>query len=151
MRYYDYVNTKMGSLNSRRYSNGNCYPVIAVPRGMNFFTLQTNGKEGGWFYSPADKYLEGVKLTHMPSPWLRDYGSVLMWGDKGESVADSFWTGYDPERAILEPAYMSVLYHRNSCKIELSPTDSAAVIKLSFGERGPVSRLRFKCDFSDYK
>ena len=144
MGYYNYVNTKMGSFNSMRYSNGNCYPVCAVPRGMNFFTLQTNGAGRGWFYSPYDKFTEGIKLTHMPSPWLPDYGSVLVFADCGESDPGLFWSGYEPSLATIDPAYMAVNLHRNSCKMELTPTDASAVLRVSVGEGRQICRVCFK-------
>ena len=43
--YVAYVNPLMGTDSTFELSNGNTYPAIAVPWGMNFFTPQT-GKMG---------------------------------------------------------------------------------------------------------
>ena len=148
MRYYDFVNTKMGSFNTSRFSNGNCYPVTAVPRGMNFFTLQTKGG-GSWFYSPKEPSFEGIRLTHMPSPWLSDYGNLLIYADRG-GAANPYWSSYDIKRAVLEPAYMSLFVQRDRYGVELAPTNSGAVIRFSFRAEGGVRRLVFNCKNSSY-
>ena len=57
----EYVNAKIGSLNERRFSNGNIYPVTARPFGTANFTVQTDGSSN-WFYSP---------LSHATPPCSR--------------------------------------------------------------------------------
>lgn len=135
MSNYQYINTKMGSFNHERYSNGNCYPVCAVPHGMNFFTIQTNGANK-WFYSPMDKSFEGVRLTHMPSPWLSDYNKLLIWGGSGEYVNDSrpYWSSFDNKRNIIEPAYIHIALNRDNYEIELTPTNTAAYLRFKFNQ-----------------
>ncbi len=44
----DYVNTLMGTDSEPALSNGNTYPAIAVPWGMNFWTPQTGSMGNGW-------------------------------------------------------------------------------------------------------
>ena len=132
MSFYEYVNTKMGTANSRRYSNGNCYPVCAVPHGMNFFTLQTGGS-GGWFYSPYDSSFEGIRLTHLPSPWLSDYGQFLIWCESGEDSSMPYWSSFDRKKAVIEPSYISVGLQRGNCSIQLAPTNSSAILRFKFG------------------
>ena len=135
MSNYQYVNTKMGSFDHERYSNGNCYPVCAVPHGMNFFTLQTNGTNN-WFYSPMDKSFEGIRLTHLPSPWLSDYNKLLIWGGSGEYVNDSrpYWSSFDNKANVIEPAYMYIKLHRDNYEIELTPTDTSAYLRFKFNQ-----------------
>ena len=41
----EYVSTLVGTLSDPSYSNGNQYPALALPWGMNFWTPQT-GKNG---------------------------------------------------------------------------------------------------------
>lgn len=145
MNYYKYVNTKMGSFNHERYSNGNCYPVCAVPHGMNFFTIQTNGANN-WFYSPMDKSFEGIRLTHLPSPWLPDYNKLLIFGERGDISNDTrpYWSSFDNRKNIIEPAYIYIAPHRDNYKIELTPTNSCAIIKFTFAPEDSVNRIVFK-------
>jgi putative alpha-1,2-mannosidase len=46
----DYVNTLMGTDSEFKLSNGNTYPAIALPWGMNFWTPQTAKMGDGWVY-----------------------------------------------------------------------------------------------------
>ena len=152
MSYYGYVNTKMGSFNHERYSNGNCYPVCAVPHGMNFFTIQTNGANN-WFYSPMDKSFEGVRLTHLPSPWLPDYNKLLIWGERGDPVEDTraYWSSFDNAKNIIEPAYMYIQLHRDNYEIELTPTSRCALMRFRFLPEGTKNRIVFKSSRYTYE
>jgi putative alpha-1,2-mannosidase len=70
----EYVNPLMGTASKPSLSNGNTYPAIARPWGMNFWTPQTGKMGDGWAYTyDADK-IRGFKQTHQPSPWMNDYG-----------------------------------------------------------------------------
>lgn len=60
----DYVNTLMGTDSEFKLSNGNTYPAIALPWGMNFWTPQTSEMGNGWVYSyDADK-IRGFRPTN---------------------------------------------------------------------------------------
>src|ERR1700760_2239444 len=47
----DYVNPLMGSQSRYDLSNGNTYPAIALPWGMNFWTPETGKMGDGWQYT----------------------------------------------------------------------------------------------------
>ena len=47
----DYVNPLMGTQSLGDLSNGNTYPSIALPWGMNFWTPQTGKMGDGWQYT----------------------------------------------------------------------------------------------------
>ena len=56
----DYVNPLMGTDSTFELSNGNTYPAIATPWGMNFWTPMTSKMGDGWTY----KYDENkIKTT----------------------------------------------------------------------------------------
>jgi len=132
---YKYVNTRMGTQNDFRFSNGNVLPITAVPYGMASFTVQTErGKREAWFYSPYSKSFEGIRLTHQPSPWLGDYGELIICGQNGGFETDDTkrWSYYDNEKCVLEPAYMKAYIHRYRYTFELAPTNSGAVIDFEF-------------------
>ena len=68
------VNPLMGTDSEYQLSNGNTYPAIALPWGMNFWTPQTNVNGDGWQYQYHADKIVGFKQTHQPSPWINDYG-----------------------------------------------------------------------------
>jgi putative alpha-1,2-mannosidase len=70
----DWVNPLMGSASKPDLSNGNTYPCIALPWGMNFWTPQTGQNGDGWAYTYDAHKIVGFKQTHQPSPWMGDYG-----------------------------------------------------------------------------
>ena len=116
MNHYQYVNTRMGTQNDFRFSNGNTLPITAVPYGMAGFTIQTDrGKKTGWFYSPYSKSFEGIRLTHQPSPWLGDYGELIIYGQNGKFETEDAkrWSSYNNEKCVLEPAYMKAYVNRD--------------------------------------
>ncbi len=64
----DYVNPLIGTDSKFSLSNGNTYPAIAMPWGMNFRTPQTAKTGDGWCYKYDDDKIRGFKQTHQPSP-----------------------------------------------------------------------------------
>ncbi|MEO6683600.1 MAG: hypothetical protein ABIN48_12330, partial [Ginsengibacter sp.] len=55
----DWVNPLMGTDSKHSLSNGNTYPTIAVPWGMNFWTPQTGGMGDGWAYTYHSEKING--------------------------------------------------------------------------------------------
>ena len=80
----DFVNPLMGTDSKFSLSNGNTYPAIARPWGMNFWTPQTAKMGDGWAYKYDDNTLRGIKQTHQPSPWINDYASFSLMAVTGE-------------------------------------------------------------------
>ena len=81
--FTSYVNIKQGTASDMRFSSGNTLPLVSVPFGMHAYSLQTLGRGGGWFYHPSHRQCEGIRLTHQPSPWMRDYGHIVMMPQSG--------------------------------------------------------------------
>lgn len=138
MRYLDYVNTKQGSKSAHRYSNGNTLPLVQLPFGMAAFAPQTN-EDARWYYHPDSRSLEGIRLTHQPSPWIADYGAMvfslqnkLIAGCEGGKR----WSGYRPEEAVLTPYYLKTRFLRSRADFELAPTERGANIRVTFDENG---------------
>lgn len=64
----DYVNPLMGTQSKPSLSNGNTYPAVGLPWGMNLWTPQTGKMGDGWAYTyDADK-IKGFKQTHQRLP-----------------------------------------------------------------------------------
>ena len=137
MKYCNFVNTKQGSKSTHRYSNGNTLPLVQLPFGMASFAPQTESDKR-WYYHPDSRSLEGIRLTHQPSPWIADYGAfVLMPQNKKLGASgDSRWSGYRPEDAVLTPYYLKTRFLRSKSDFELTPTERGACVKITFDEDG---------------
>ena len=80
------VNPLMGTDSEYKLSNGNTYPAIALPWGMNFWTPQTKNMGNGWIYAYDDNKIMGIKQTHQPSPWINDYASFSLMAETGKII-----------------------------------------------------------------
>lgn len=141
MKYIPFVNVKQGSASTMRFSHGNTLPLTQLPFGMNAFAPQTKS-ESSWFFHPADRCLEGVRLTHQPSPWIADYGSLIFLPqrDSHSVKASERWSGYRPEDAILQPHYMKLRFLKSRADFELTPTQRGAAIRVRFDEEPRFDR-----------
>ncbi|MEL7589199.1 MAG: GH92 family glycosyl hydrolase, partial [Prolixibacteraceae bacterium] len=132
----DYVNTLMGTDSEFKLSNGNTYPAIALPWGMNFWTPQTNKMGDGWVYGYDANKIQGFKQTHQPSPWINDYGQFSLFpltGElklKGEDRAS--WFSHKAETA--RPHYYRVYLADYDVVTEITPTERAAMFRFTFPE-----------------
>jgi len=132
----DYVSTLVGTDSEYKLSNGNTYPAIALPWGMNFWTPVTGKKGNGWIYSYAAHKISGFKQTHQPSPWINDYGQFSLFpltGElkiKGEERAS--WFSHKSETA--KPYYYKVYLADYDVTSEITPTERAAMFRFTFPE-----------------
>ncbi|MDR3059674.1 MAG: GH92 family glycosyl hydrolase [Prevotella sp.] len=132
----DYVNVLMGTQSKFSLSNGNTYPAIAMPWGMNFWTPQTGKMGDGWAYTyDADK-IRGFKQTHQPSPWMNDYGQFAIMPMTGKAVFDqderASWFSHKAETA--KPYYYKVYLADYDVVTEITPTERAAMFRFTFPE-----------------
>jgi len=151
MNYLPYVNIKQGSQSNHRFSHGNTLPLTQRPWAMTAFCPQTTNGSSGWYFHPQDHSLEGVRLTHQPSPWINDYGTVL-FTPQNDVIADNgggAWSGYRLNAAQLTPNYLHVKFLRSGCDVELTPTDRCALMRLTFDNDRPsvLSMLPVKGEY----
>lgn len=132
----DYVNILMGTQSEFALSNGNTYPAIARPWGMNFWTPQTRKIGDGWQYAYTDNKLNGFKQTHQPSPWMNDYGqfSIFPMVDKMEFDQEKRASWYSHKAEIAKPYYYSAYLADYDVTTEITPTERAAVFRFTFPE-----------------
>lgn len=132
----DYVNILMGTQSESALSNGNTYPAIAAPWGMNFWTPQTRKIGDGWQYVYNDNKLNGFKQTHQPSPWMNDYGqfSIFPMVDKMEFDQEKRASWYSHKAEIAKPYYYSAYLADYDVTTEITPTERAAVFRFTFPE-----------------
>ena len=129
----EYVNPLMGTDSKYSLSNGNTYPAVCVPWGMNFWTPQTNKMGNGWQYQYSADKINGFKQTHQPSPWMNDYGQFAIMpviGLKFRQEDRASWFSHKTE--IAKPYYYSVYLADADVTTELTPTERAAQFRFIF-------------------
>lgn len=147
-----YVLPLMGTDSSFKLSSGNVYPAIARPWGMNFWTPQTGKIGNGWAYSyDADK-IAGIKQTHQPSPWINDYGQFAIMPVTGKKVFDQddrpSWFSHKAEKAL--PYYYSVYLAEYDTTVEVTPTQRAAMFRITYPETEEAYVVIDACDKGSY-
>ena len=130
----NHVNPLQGTYSTRQLSNGNTYPAIALPWGMNFWTPQTGRTGSGWQYTYQDSVIRGFKQTHQPSPWINDYGCFSIMPVTGElkTREKERLSGFSHDRETARPHYYSVLLEDYGVRTEIAPTKSGVVFRLSY-------------------
>lgn len=131
----DYVNPLMGTDSEPGLSNGNTYPAIGVPWGMNLWTPQTGKMGHGWAYTYDAYRIRGFKQTHQPSPWMNDYGQFAIMpviGMKFDQDKRASWFSHKAE--IAKPYYYKVYLADHDVTVELTPTERAAQFQITFPE-----------------
>ena len=132
----EYVNTLVGTDSDFALSNGNTYPAIALPWGMNFWTPQTNKMGNGWAYMYDDTKIRGFKQTHQPSPWIGDYAAFSLFPETGKLIVDENKRGswYSHKVEIAKPHYYRAYLSNYDVITEIAPTERAAQFRFTFPE-----------------
>lgn len=130
----DLVNPLMGTESKPSLSNGNTYPAIALPWGMNFWTPQTGKMGDGWQYTYTADKIRGFKQTHQPSPWMNDYGQFSVFAETGKLKLNederASWFSHKAETAT--PYYYSVYLADYDVTTEIAPTERSANFRFTF-------------------
>jgi putative alpha-1,2-mannosidase len=130
----EWVSTLMGTDSKYEFSNGNTYPAIAVPWGMNFWSPQTGKMGDGWMYTYSAMKIRGFKQTHQPSPWMNDYGqfSIMPGSGKPEVDQDKRASWFSHKSEVARPYYYEVYLADADVTTKITPTERAAFFKFSF-------------------
>jgi len=130
----DYVNPLMGTDSKKDFSNGNTYPTIATPFGMNFWTPMTAEMGNGWTYNYNDNQIRGIKQTHQPSPWLNDYAAFSLMAVTGELKfqEDDRESWFSHKAEFVKPYHYSVYLADYDVIAEVAPTSRAAHFQFTF-------------------
>jgi len=129
-----WVNPLVGSDSEYSLSNGNTYPAIAAPWGMNFWTPQTGNMGNGWGYTYKAYKIKGFKQTHQPSPWINDYGAFSLMPETGRvKIFESDRASWFSHKAeISKPHYYKVYLADYDVTVEITPTERAAQFRFTF-------------------
>ncbi|MEK3865871.1 GH92 family glycosyl hydrolase [Paenibacillus sp. FSL H7-0716] len=143
MNLLQHVNPLQGTASTFRFSNGNTLPLIARPFGMAAWSPQTDEAGHGWFFHPSHRHFEGIRLTHQPSPWIRDYGHLVLMPQSGVLAlpARQRSSSFRPEDMTVMPDYFRISLRRYRASLELSPTERCASIRLKFTQREEARML----------
>ncbi len=130
----EWINPLMGTASSGGLSNGNTYPAIAVPWGMNCWTPQTGKMGDGWQYTYDGEKIRGFKQTHQPSPWMNDYGqfSIMPVTRRGNFKEADRASWYSHKSEIAKPYYYNVYLADHHVTTEITPTERAAAFRFTF-------------------
>lgn len=132
----EYVTTLVGTQSDFSLSAGNTYPAVALPWGMNFWTPQTGTMGDGWAYTYGAHTICGFKQTHQPSPWINDYGQFSLMPVRGDDKLGEesrrSWFSHQAEEA--KPYYYKVYLADHDIRVEVAPTERAAVMRFTFPE-----------------
>ncbi|WP_419802402.1 GH92 family glycosyl hydrolase [Mucilaginibacter sp.] len=130
----EWVNPLTGSDSKYELSNGNTYPAIALPWGMNFWSPQTGRMGDGWLYTYSADKINGFKQTHQPSPWMNDYGQFSIMPVTGKVLASlksrASWFSHKAE--IAKPYYYSVFLADHNVTAEITPTERSAQFRFTY-------------------
>lgn len=128
--FTSYVNIKQGTFSEPGYSCGNTLPLVTAPFGMNHFSLQTNASGGGWYYHPSHKQVEGIRLTHQPSPWVRDYGNFVFMPQSGEPYIKEHERSSGFAEISMHPAFMEIYLKRYHSRMNFTVSERCAVAEV---------------------
>jgi len=132
----DYVNPLMGTQSTGGLSNGNTFPSIALPWGMNFWTPQTGNMGDGWQYTYTAEKIKGFKQTHQPSPWMNDYGefSIMPVAGQMRFTENDRQSWFSHKTEVVKPYYYSVYLADYDVTTEIAPTERAASFRFTFAK-----------------
>ena len=132
----DLVNPLMGTDSEFKLSNGNTYPAIARPWGMNFWTPQTGKMGNGWCYAYDHYKIRGFKQTHQPSPWINDYAAFSLMPLTGQLKynEDERASWFSHKAETVKPNYYKVYLADYDVTTEFTPTDRAVSFRFTFPE-----------------
>jgi predicted alpha-1,2-mannosidase len=137
MSLLQYVNPLQGTDSYYHYSNGNTLPYVTLPFGMASWSPQTNEEGGGWYFHPSHRHLQGIRLTHQPSPWIGDYGNMVIMPQTGKlclKTADRA-SSFKSKDLIIKPDYLAVTLLRDQTTLELTPTLRCAYLRILFSRK----------------
>ncbi|MBD1394738.1 GH92 family glycosyl hydrolase [Mucilaginibacter glaciei] len=130
----EWINPLMGTQSKYDLSNGNTYPAVAVPWGMNMWTPTTGKMGDGWQYTYDAYKINGFKQTHQPSPWMNDYGQFAIMPVTGKLKVSqngrASWFSHKAE--VAKPYYYSVYLADHDVTTEMTATERAAQFRFTY-------------------
>lgn len=131
-----FVNPRIGTESDFELSNGNTYPAVAHPWGMNFWTPQTEPHDSRWIYKYNTDAINGFRCTHQPSPWMGDYGAFSIMPQVGELTLDEETRAlkYYHTSELSLPNYYEVDFYEKKITAEMTATPRGGMMRFTFPE-----------------
>ncbi|EYT51213.1 GH92 family glycosyl hydrolase [Brachybacterium muris] len=136
-----WVDTRRGTYASGDFSRGNTLPLTAWPNGFAFFTPMTDARTRRWVYEyhrangdDNRPRLQGIGVSHQPSPWMGDRNQFVMMPLRGEDpdaspLARSL--AFDHAEETARPDLYAVRLE-DGTGLRLAPTDHGAIQEIAF-------------------
>ena len=136
----DCVNPLSGTNGDTEFSRGNTVAAIVAPFGMTTWAPQTDA-EASPFYQMKHTRFEGIRATHQPSIWVRDYADFLVMPvvGKEEGVRKERASNFSHEKEVARPYCYSVDLDRYQARLELTPSERCALFRITFPETDAAS------------
>lgn len=133
----DCVNPLSGCNSDTEFSRGNTLVAITAPFGSTTWAPQTDGNANP-FYQLKHSRFEGIRATHQPSIWVRDYGDFLVspvvGSPDGSARDQASLFDRDEDHEIARPYYYAVSLQPHGTRLELVPSERCAFLRFSFPE-----------------
>ncbi|MBE1876035.1 GH92 family glycosyl hydrolase [Myceligenerans pegani] len=140
--HLNFVDTRRGTHSSGGFSRGNNIPATAVPNGFNFYVPMTNAATDRWLYeyqtATDDRnrpVLEGIGISHEPSPWMGDRNQLAFQPAVGAGTPDAGLDArglpFDHDDETARPDYYGVEF-ADGQSVEVAPADHSAVLRFGF-------------------
>ncbi len=135
-----WVDTRRGTHSAVEFSRGNTLPITALPNGFAKFTPTTDARTRRWIYQYHRTHLQGLSLTHQPSPWMGDRHQLVMMpllGEAPDASPAARERAFSHEDETARPDLYAVDLE-GGVGMRLAPTDHGAVCEISLpAEDGP--------------
>ncbi len=128
----DAVNPLIGTDSTFELSNGNTLPLVALPWAMASWTPQTT--DARWIYRYKHNTVQGIRLTHQPSPWIGDYGQFCLMPMVGTLEMNTKRRAQKFEHANerIRPYGYHLELPTQKITVELAPTMRGGKFRFSF-------------------
>jgi hypothetical protein len=136
-----WVDTRRGTNASGDFSRGNNLPITAWPNGFAFFTPMTDARTLRWPYqyqrandAQNRPRLQGVGVSHQPSPWMGDRNQLIMMPLTGSDATPAGRSlAFDHDDETARPDLYAVTLE-DGTQLRLAPSDHGAVLEVTFPE-----------------
>lgn len=134
------VNTLQGTDSSSSFSHGNTLPLVGAPWGMTDWSPQTNSDSFYFQYNTGK--IQGFRATRQPSPWMGDYGQLLIMAQTGaiDVTSKGMISEYDVNKGVWKPDYLKLELERWGITAELTATERCGVLRFTYSQ-GEECRL----------
>lgn len=145
-----YVNTYIGttasykvsdSVYGREAAEGNGFPAVFVPQGMNFWTAQTRAAErkcvSPYYYE--DEKLQGFRASHwIQGSCTQDFGSVTVMPLSGSLrlFEEDRAVPFSHDAEVSTPAYYQVSLPSEGIKAEMTGYSRAGILRFTYSSAG---------------